>query len=149
VAAGYRALDTLRLEKGYRYWSAELTPEHTPWEAGLDFCVKLGKGDFIGRAALVAQKARGVGRRLACLVLDSRADVALGGEPVLRAGEVVGRVTSGGVGPSVGRSIAYAYVPADAATPGERVAVMLFGQPIPATVVRDPLYDPRGARIRA
>ena len=149
VAAGYRALDTLRLEKGYRYWSAELTPEHTPWEAGLDFCVKLGKGEFIGRAALAAQKARGVGRRLACLVLDSRADVALGGEPVLRDGEVVGRVTSGGVGHSVGRSIAYAYVPVDWARPGERVAVMLFGQPIPATVTRDPLYDPRGDRIRA
>src|SRR5262249_60146552 len=80
VAAGYRAIDSLRLEKGYRYWSAEATPEHTPYEAGLGFCVRLDKGDFIGRDALVKQKADGLTSKLGCLTLAGPTVGAPGGE---------------------------------------------------------------------
>jgi 4-methylaminobutanoate oxidase (formaldehyde-forming) len=148
VAAGYRAIDSLRLEKGYRYWSADLTPEHTPWEAGLGFAVKLGKGDFVGRAALVRQQAEGVPRRLACLTLADPLAVALGGEPVRAGDQVVGRVTSGGYGYTVERSIAYAYLPAAVAVPGTPVAVEFFGDWVDGAVTAEPLWDPKGARVR-
>jgi len=148
VAAGYRAIDSLRLEKGYRYWSAEVTPERTPYEAGLGFCVRLDKGDFIGRDALVKQKADGLAVKLVCLTLADPTVVALGGEPILAEGRTIGRVTSGGYGYTVGASIAYGYVPVASAVPGTRLAIELFGETIDAIVSREPLYDPRGQRIR-
>ncbi len=149
VAAGYRAIDSLRLEKGYRYWSAEVTPEYTPYEAGLGFCVKLDKGDFLGRRALVTQKERGLERRLVCLTLAEPAAVALGGEPILHDGRAVGRVTSGGYGYTVGKSIAYGYVPTAVAAAGTSLAVEVFGEVIPALVAKEPLYDPKGEKTRA
>jgi glycine cleavage system aminomethyltransferase T len=109
--------------------------------------VKVDKGDFIGRDALLA--AAEPTRRLACLVLDDPRSVALGSEPVRVDGEVVGRVTSGGYGYTVERSIAYAYLPAASATPGTRVEVENFGESIGGTVAEEPLFDPRGERIRA
>jgi glycine cleavage system T protein len=149
VAAGYRAIDSLRLEKGYRYWSADITPDDTPYEAGLGFAVRLGKGDFVGRDALVRQKVEGVRRKLACLTVDDPAWVALGGEPVRVDGRVVSRVTSGGPGYAVGLSIAYAYLPAEAAAPGTRVEVEFFGEWVEGLVAAEPLWDPKGERIRA
>jgi 4-methylaminobutanoate oxidase (formaldehyde-forming) len=146
--AGYRAIDSLRLEKGYRYWSADITPDDTPYEAGLGFAVKPDKGEFIGRAALARQKAEGVRRKLGCLTLADPRAVALGGEPVRVDGRVVGRVTSGGFGYSVGQSIAYAYLPAELATPGAAGAVEVFGDWVPATVAAEPLWDPKGERVR-
>ena len=149
IAAGYRAIDSLRLEKGYRYWSAEVTPEYTPYEAGLAFCVKLEKGEFIGRQALVAQRQRGLDRRLVCLTLADPLAVAFGGEPILHRGDGVGRVTSGGYGYTVAKSIAYGYVPAACAAVGTEVAVEVFGEAIPAVVAREALYDPRGEKVKA
>jgi 4-methylaminobutanoate oxidase (formaldehyde-forming) len=149
VAAGYRAIDSLRLEKGYRYWSADITPDDTPYEAGLGFAVKLGKGEFLGREALARQKAAGVRRKLSCLTLADPAWVALGGEPVRADGRVVGRVTSGGFGYSVGLSIAYAYLPVELAAPGTAVAVEFFGEWVEGLVAAEPLWDPRGDRIRS
>ena len=100
-------------------WGADITPDDTPYEAGLGFAVKLDKEDFIGREALL--EAQEPERRLACLVLSDPRSVALGSEPVRVDGELVGRVTSGGYGYTVERSIAYAYVPARArASPGSR-----------------------------
>jgi 4-methylaminobutanoate oxidase (formaldehyde-forming) len=148
VAAGYRAIDSLRLEKGYRYWSADITPDDTPYEAGLGFAVRLGKGEFIGRPALVRQKAEGVRRRLACLTLADPHAVALGGEPVRAEGRVVGRVTSGGYGYTVERSIAYTYLPTGLAEPGTPVAVEIFGDWVDGAVVAEPLWDPKGERVR-
>ena len=149
VAAGYRAIESLRLEKAYRVWSTDVTPETNPYEAGLGFCVKLGKpGGFVGDQALRQVKAEGMRRRLACLVLDDPRQAVLGGEPVLADGQVLGRVTSGGVGWSLGASIAYAYLPVAAAGEGTRVEVELFGARGPATVTAAPLFDPRGLRIR-
>jgi 4-methylaminobutanoate oxidase (formaldehyde-forming) len=147
VAGGYRAIDSLRLEKGYRVWGADVTPEDTPWEAGLGFAVKLDKGDFVGRAALV--EPRDPERRLACLVLADARAVALGSEPVRVDGRIVGRVTSGGYGYTVERSIAYAYLPAGDVEPGRGVEVEIFGDWIAGEVAAEPLYDPAGERLRA
>ncbi|MEU6415073.1 FAD-dependent oxidoreductase [Microbispora sp. NPDC046933] len=140
--AGYRALDSLRLEKGYRVWGLDVTPETTPLEAGLGFAVRPER-----RAALPRPRTA-----LRCLVLDDERDVCLGGEPVRLDGRPVSRVTSGGFGHRVGRSIAYAYLPLDVSPdlePGGRVEVGVNGGWVGATVTREPLYDPEGARVRA
>jgi 4-methylaminobutanoate oxidase (formaldehyde-forming) len=150
LAAGYRAIDALRVEKGYRVWGADITPEDTPDEAGLGFAVKPDKGvDFIGRDALLRAREAAPGRRLACLALADPAAVTLGSEPVRLGGELVGRVTSGGYGFAVSRSLAYAYLPADAAAEGTAVDVEVFGDRVAAEVVAEPVWDPRGERIRA
>jgi glycine cleavage system aminomethyltransferase T len=147
--AGYRAIDALRLEKGYRVWSSDITPDETPFEGGLGFAVALDKGtEFIGRDALVAAKAAGPRKRLRCLVLDDPRSVCLGNEPVRIGGEIVGRVTSGGYGYAVERSIAYAYLPPDAPI-GTRGEIDVFGAWIGFEAVREPLWDPRNERIRA
>jgi glycine cleavage system aminomethyltransferase T/glycine/D-amino acid oxidase-like deaminating enzyme len=143
AAGGYRAIDTLRLEKGYRVWAADITPDETPHEAGLGFCVKDDK-DFIGRDALARREPA---KRLRCLVLDDRRSVALGNEPVRVGGEIVGRVTTGGYGYTVGRSIAYAYLP-PAHDVGTAVEVDIFGQWVGGEVAAEPLYDPRSERVR-
>jgi 4-methylaminobutanoate oxidase (formaldehyde-forming) len=150
VAAGYRAIDALRLEKGYRVWSSDITPEETPYEAGLGFAVKADKGvEFIGREALAAARAAGPRKRLRCLVLDDPRSVALGNEPVRVGGAIVGRVTSGGYGFAVERSIAYAYLPPDQAAIGTRGDVEVFGEWIGFEIARERLWDPEGASIRS
>ena len=147
VAGGYKAIDSMRLEKGYRVWGADITPEDTPYEAGLGFAVKLDKGDFIGRDAL---HARGEPERLLrCLVLGDPRAVALGSEPVRVDGETVGRVTSGGYGYTVARSIAFAYVPAGCAEPGTPVEVEIFGDWVSGEIAPEPLFDPAGERLRS
>jgi glycine cleavage system aminomethyltransferase T/glycine/D-amino acid oxidase-like deaminating enzyme len=147
AAAGYKAVDSMRLEKGYRVWGSDIGPEVDPYQAGLGFSVKLDKGDFLGREALIRRRESPAETRLACLVLDDPRSVALGSEPVKVGGEIVGRVTSGGYGYSVGRSIAYAFVPADAKV-GTPVEVEIFGTWVPGQISEEPLYDPKGTRIR-
>ena len=121
IGGGYRAIDSLRLEKGYRVWGADITPDETPYEGGLGFCVKLDKeGGFIGREALVEAAERGPRASLCCLTLEDPRSVALGNEPVRVGGAVAGRVTTGGYGYTVERSIAYAYLPPERARPGPR-----------------------------
>src|SRR3954453_11619035 len=145
---GYRAIDALRLEKGYRAWASDLSPETTPFEAGVGFAVKLDKGDFIGRDAL--QDATEPRDRLVCLTLADPRAVALGSEPVrVPGGEPLGRVMSGGFGYAVGASIAFAYVPRGHAEPGTQLEVDIFGDWVGAQVQREPLRDPEGARVRA
>ena len=151
VAGGYRAIDSLRLEKGYRYWSGEISPDYTPYEAGLGFAVKLDKGDFIGREALVKQKQAGLKRKLCCLALADSRVIALGKEPIrpVGGGEIISWVASGGYGYSVGESIVYAYLPVEFSQPGAEMEIEFFGEWIAALVVQAPLWDPRGERIRA
>ncbi len=150
VAAGYRAIDSMRLEKGYRVWGADITPDETPYEGGVGFCVKLDKeGGFIGRDALIEAKERGPRTRLCCLTLSDPLSVALGNEPVRVDGEICGRVTTGGYGYTVGRSIAYAYLPPERVEAGTEVAVEIFGSWIEGEVAAEPLFDPKGERIRA
>ncbi len=141
TSAGYRAIDALRLEKGYRVWAADITPDESPLEAGLGFCVRNDK-TFIGSDALAEPE-----RRLRCLVLEDPRSVVLGNEPVRVKGEIQGRVTSGGYGYSVQRSIAYAYLPR-AVDIGDEVEVDIFGRWVPGEVAREPLLDPSGERLR-
>jgi 4-methylaminobutanoate oxidase (formaldehyde-forming) len=145
VAGGYRAIDSLRLEKGYRVWGADVTPEDTPHEAGLGFAVRDDK-EFLGRTALEA--AGPPARRLRCLVLSDPRAIALGSEPVRVDGADVGRVTSGGYGYTVGSSIAYAYLPAEHDV-GAGVEVEIFGTWVEGEIAAEPLFDPAGERIRA
>ena len=145
VPCGYRAIESLRLEMGYRVWSTDLTPETTPYEAGLGFCVKLAKeGGFVGRDALVSAREAGLTRRMSLLVLDDPRAVVIGAEPVSVDGRVVGRVTSGGFGYTCEKSLAYAYLPIDHATAGTAATINLFGRVVPATVTdpRTPVIDP-------
>jgi 4-methylaminobutanoate oxidase (formaldehyde-forming) len=152
VAGGYRAIDSMRLEKGYRVWGSDLGPARNPYEAGLGFCVKLDKpGGFLGRDALLdmRQKVPAEGERLRCITLADKHAVALGNEPVSIDDNVIGRITSGGFGYTVEKSIAYAYLPIDLAKPGMPVTVEIFGEAVAGEVAAEPLFDPRGERIRA
>ena len=150
LAGGYRAIDSLRLEKGYRVWGADITPDETPDQGGLGFCVKLDKPvGFAGEDALLAAREREPGPRLCCLTLADPRSIALGNEPVRVGGEIVGRVTSGGYGYTVERSIAYAYLPAERSEPGTAVEVEIFARWVEGEVAAEPLFDPRGERVRA
>lgn len=146
VAAGRSAFNSLRLEKGYRAWGADMTAEHTPDEAGVGFAVRPAKGEFTGRDALAARGEPA--RRLVCLTLDDPAAVVMGSEPVYVDGVASGYVTSASYGYSVGRCVAYAWLPAAAASPGTSVYIEYFGEKAAATVVAEPLFDPEMARIR-
>jgi 4-methylaminobutanoate oxidase (formaldehyde-forming) len=141
LAGGYRAIDSLRLEKGYRVWAADITPDETPLEAGLDFCVRSDK-QFIGSDALVEPT-----RRLRAVTLDDARAIALGNEPVRVGGEILGRVTSGGYGYTVERSVAYAYLPAEVGE-GAAVEIDIFGEWVTGVIAAEPLFDPAGGRIR-
>src|SRR5262249_45708045 len=146
----YRAIDSMRLEKGYRVWGSDITPDVTPYQAGLGFAVKLDGPDFIGREALLGAREAGEPQeRLACLLLYDARSVALGEEPVRVDGRIVGRVTSGGYGYTLERSIAYAYLPPADAAVGSPVEVEIFGDWVPGSVSSEPLFDPRGERIRS
>jgi 4-methylaminobutanoate oxidase (formaldehyde-forming) len=147
VAGGYKAVDSLRLEKGYRVWGSDIGPESDPYQSGLGSFVKLDKGEFIGRTALLKKRESPAPTKLACLVLSDPRSVALGSEPVRIGGEVVGRVTSGGYGYTVEKSIAYAYVPSNAAV-GTPVEVEIFGTWVAGQIAKEPLYDPSGTRVR-
>ena len=148
VPAGYRAIDSLRLEKGYRAWGSDITPEENPFEAGLGFAVAMETPGFIGNEALEKLQAT-VASRLSCLTLADGKAMCLGNEPVFHEGGVVSRVTSGGICYAVGASIAYAYLPMALATPGTVCEVEVFGERVSAAVTADPLWDPKGARIRS
>jgi glycine cleavage system T protein len=147
VPGGYRAIESLRLEKGYRVWGSDVTTTDSPFEAGLGFAVKMKKGEFIGREAL--ERAGEPTRRLACLVLDEPRSVVLGSEPVRFEGRPLGRVTSGGYGYSLASSIAYAYLPSELVEPGTRVSVGVFGRDVGAEVRAEPLFDPGNEKVRA
>lgn len=150
VAAGRGAFTSLRLEKGYRAWGADMTTEDDPYEAGLSFAVRSGSGDFIGRAALAGRSASTVRRLLTCLLLDDRAGdcVPLGREPVYVGSTPAGYVTSAAYGYTVGAPIAYAWLPPAVAVPGTAVQIDYLGRMLPATVTTDPLFDPKNERIR-
>ncbi len=149
TAAGGGAFDSLRVEKGYRLWGVDIDPDHNPLEAGLGFAVRLKKGDFLGREALLSLKERGLARKLCCLTFDDPCAVALGKEPILEGERTLGYVTSAAHGYTVGRGIAYGYLPVECAVEGTRVEVQYFGRRYPATVAREPLYDAKGMRLRS
>jgi 4-methylaminobutanoate oxidase (formaldehyde-forming) len=152
--AGYHALDSLRAEKGYRHWGADMGPADQPRDVGLEATVALGKaGGFVGREALLAGAAEPPRRRLVHLRLDDPEPLLYHGESVLRSGAVVGRVTSGAYGHTLGAAVGLALIEAppgdldEAAAAGE-AEVEIAGTRVPATLSPRPLYDPDGARLR-
>ncbi len=146
VNAGYRTIDTMRMEKSYVYWSTDVTPDTNPWEAGLGWRVDLDKGDFIGRSALLAVRDD-VTRRLCTFTLDGEA-WPVGGEAILHDGAVVGFTTSANFGHSVGKPIVMGYVPAGLAD-AQGFSVEVYGDAYPATRHDAAVYDPRNERLRA
>jgi glycine cleavage system T protein len=147
IVAGSGAIDSLRLEKGYRLWGADIHTDYTPYEAGIGWAVRLDKGDFIGREALLKAKDVEPTRKLCCLKVDAPG-VLLGKEPILADGTPIGYVTSANYGYSVGSFMAYGYLPIAYAKPGTRVEVEYFGQRFGATVSDEPLLDPKMARMK-
>jgi glycine cleavage system aminomethyltransferase T/glycine/D-amino acid oxidase-like deaminating enzyme len=145
---GYRALESLRLEKGYRYFGADLTASDTPYESGLGFCVALDKGEFNGRAALSRPDAQKPSRRLRTLTIGDEDYLTIyGGEAVRHDGSVVGRVRSCGYGYTLRRNVALATLPAELRQ-GSELTVDVFGNAAPARIEQDVLYDPDGERTR-
>ncbi|HEY8295681.1 MAG TPA: FAD-dependent oxidoreductase [Micrococcaceae bacterium] len=156
IAAGRGAFNSLRLEKGYRLWGTDVTPEHDPYQAGLGFSVSKAKTgedgagnaiDFVGSAALARRKEQPAARELRCLTVDDGSSIVLGKEPVYVNGEPAGYVTSAAYGYTIGKPIAYAWLPAATAV-GDAVDIEYFGRRIPATVTAEPLVDPGMERLR-
>lgn len=155
--AGYHALNSLRIEKAYRFWGYDIGDEDTPLEAGLGFAVAWDKpGGFIGREALLRLRETGLQRRLVVFSVDDPEPLVYGNEPIWRDGVLVGRTASGWYGHTLGRSIALGYV--DAGAPGAATADWLLGgryelelanERFAVTPSLRPLYDPKGERVRA
>jgi len=149
AACGGGAFESLRIEKGYRFAGVDMHTDYTADEAGLGFAVNVSKPDFIGRQAVLEERARGLRKRLVPIVLDDPDAAPLGGEPILLDGDAVGYVTSANFGYTVGKSIAYGYLPADQAVPGTRAAIRIFDREVAGSVSSEPIFDPAGERIRA
>lgn len=144
---GLRALNALRLEKGYGVWGREYSADATPDEAGLSRFVRIDKGDFVGRGSVVEARGRPPKRRLTLLAVDSSDPDPVGGEPVFLDGEPVARLTSAAFVPRIGRALGFAYLPADHAL-RVRAEVQVLSRRLPAQILTEPPYDPRGARLR-
>jgi glycine cleavage system T protein len=157
IVAGSGAFDSLRLEKGYRLWGSDIHTDYIPFEAGIGWAVKLDKPDFIGRDALLKAKQAGLKKKLCCITLDGEGTL-MGKEPIFKSDQVpprdlvadgsIGYVTSANYGYSVGKSIAYGYLPIELAGVGTKVEIEYFGERLPATVVDEPVFDPKGLRMK-
>ena len=157
VSCGVGAMRSMRLEKGYRLWGGDIDTTHNPYEAGMGWLVKLKKGDFVGRDALVELKKQEPTRRLVTLTLDDPNAVVTGNEPIFVAslngnrsnGHCIGQITSGNFGYSVGKYVALGYVPPANAEPGTQLEVEYLAERFPAVVAEDVLFDPRNERMKA
>ena len=149
IAAGGTAFNSLRLEKGYRLWGADIHADYNPYQAGLGAMVRLKKGDFHGRAALERIKAQPIPSQLCCLTFEDPRVAVMGKEPILTGNFVLGYVTSASYGYSVRRSIAYGYLPSAYAIEGTSVDVYFFGDYHRACVTREPLFDPENLRLKS
>ncbi|MFF1307503.1 FAD-dependent oxidoreductase [Streptomyces sp. NPDC058307] len=147
IAAGRGAFNTLRLEKGYRSFGTDMTYEHDPYEAGVAFAVKADKEDFVGKAALERRRAD-VRRKLTCLTIEDPRSVVMGKEPVYDGQRAVGYVTSAAFGHTIGKGIAYAWLPAELAVPGRALHIGYFDRRVEAVVAEEPLFDPAMSRLR-
>jgi dimethylglycine dehydrogenase len=145
---GMRALLCMRLEKSFGTWFREYRPIYGPYEAGLGRFVDLKKNDFIGREAAAREKESGGKLRLQCFVVDAADADAIGDEPIWHDGKVVGWVTSGGFGHSVGKSLALGYIPKEVASANAGFEIEIIGERRPATRLDAPVFDPQGLRMR-
>jgi len=148
---GMRAMESLRMEKSYRMWGSDLTPDYTPLEAGLDRFVRMNKGAFLGREALATQQAEGVPNRFVTLEVHGVVDTdPLGNEPLFdKGGRMIGRATSGYYGHCLGKSLAIGYAKSEFAQVGTELAIEILGERKPATVLRESPYDPENLELRA
>jgi len=144
--AGYKALDALRIEKGYLYWSADITPEDNPLEAGLARFVRMSKPDFIGRRALARIQKQGPGCKVMALTMDAGGNL-YGGESVYAGGSAVDRIRSGGYGYSIGKDIGLVYLPLEMVEDNTEFEVQVMGERVKARVVDIPLVDPKGLKL--
>jgi dimethylglycine dehydrogenase len=145
---GGRALNSLRLEKGFGTWFREFRPIYTPWEAGLDRFIAVQKPDFIGREAVVRTRDQEPRYKLVTMTVDADDADAIGDEPILRGGAVAGWVTSGGYAHHAGASIAMGYVKIAAFDPAAAYEIEIIGEPRPARIQPEPLFDAKGERMR-
>ncbi|HYX02199.1 MAG TPA: glycine cleavage T C-terminal barrel domain-containing protein, partial [Reyranella sp.] len=146
---GARALHSLRLEKSFGTWAREYRPIYGPYEAGLDRFVDMRKNDFVGRTAAAEERDRGPQRRLVTFTVEADDADAIGDEPVWHEGEVVGWITSGGYAHTVGKSVALGYVPTARATANSGFEIEIVGRRCKAERIDQPLFDPKGLRMRA
>ena len=146
--AGYKALDALRIEKGYLYWSADISPDDNPLEAGFGMFVDLNKPDFIGQQVLQKIKGKGLNSRLMALTMDAGGNL-YGGESVYANGSVIDRIRSGSYGYTIGKDIGLVYLPLELAKAGVELEVQVLGERVKARVAKLPLVDPNGHKIRA
>ena len=146
--AGYKALDALRIEKGYLYWSGDITPEDNPLEAGLGLFVAKDKPDFIGKKALESIQKKGLASKLAALTMDAGGNL-YGGESVYSDGKVIDRIRSGNYGYTIGRDVGLVYLPLELAEEGRELEVQVMGERVKARVADLPLVDPKGEKIKA
>lgn len=147
-ALGGGAFNSLRVEKGYRAVGADLSTDYNPFEAGLGWAVRLKKGDFLGRDALLKAKDK-VTSKLCCLTADDPTAMALGKEPVFANGKAIGYLTSVDTGYSVGKLVGYAYLPVEYSEIGTRLEIQYFDRRFSAVVADDPQYDPQMERLKA
>lgn len=151
---GMQAVNSLRMETGYRHWESDITPDDTPYEAGLGFSVKLDKGDFIGRSALLRQKEKGLGRKLVMFTLKDPGPMLYANEPIFRDGQWVGEITSGAYGHKIGSAVGMGYVirpegsiDTQWITSG-RYEIEIEGERVEATVHLKSPYDPENERVK-
>jgi dimethylglycine dehydrogenase len=149
--AGMRAMESLRLEKSYRMWGSDLSPDYTPYEAGLDRFVRLTKGDFIGKPALEKQLKDGVPHRFITFEVHDVGDAdPLGNEPLFDSrGNLIGRATAGYYGHALGKSLGLGYVTPEFAAVGTELSILILGERRRATVLVDSPYDPENKELRA
>jgi dimethylglycine dehydrogenase len=145
---GARAVDSMRMEKGFLHWKADLLTEFDPFETALDRFVKLDKGEFIGKAALVARKAKGPQKKLVTLKIDATHAPARGGASLMRGDKVVGTITSADWGHRMGMNLAYAFVNPDMAVEGNVMQLDMYGDMVAAEVIAQSVYDPDHSLMR-
>jgi len=148
IVAGYKAIESLRLEKGYRAWAGEINSETDPFEAGLGFAVSTRKEFFKGRDEVLRRKDN-VTKKLVAIVFDDITEVPLGNEPIKVEGKIIARMKSGGQGYTLGKAIGYSYLPIGYSKPGTALDVEFFGRWQKGTVMEEPLFDPDGSRIKS
>jgi sarcosine dehydrogenase len=149
MPVGYRAIDSLRLEKGFLAWGGDISPDENPLEAGLGFAVRLEKGDFIGRDAIQKTQDEGIKKVICSVLIEKDACILYGGEAVYHNGKSVARLRSGGYGHTIGKNIGVAYLPLEVAKPGTEVEIDSFCEKIPAVVGPLCNYDSTGEKVRA
>jgi dimethylglycine dehydrogenase len=142
-------MNSLRMEKAYRGWGAELTNEIDMFEGSMERFIRLDKGDFIGRQACLGRKQRGERIKLVYLAVDAADSDALGNEPIYQDGRVIGLTTSGAFGHAVKKSLAFGYVDPKFARPGEEFEILMLGERRKARIIQEPAYDADNARLKA